>query len=188
MVQTPGKVVPAVRIDSLEHTDCDPRVHGQDVEILCNGAIQNRRSDGSETKGHDFDGGRVLGGETEGCGVLVVDLVDVLVQRAPVHGAVSPVMPCVLEYEEDGYLVGHLPHAGKGNGRAKAEVLAHGVEEPDLREFDGEVGEENEEGALPLFVGSRDFLLWYRLVSCCIGGDKKSQRVWRHIPAESCTS
>jgi hypothetical protein len=33
------------------------------------------------------------------------------------------------------------------------------VEEPDLREFDGEMGEEDEEGALPLFVGGWDFVL-----------------------------
>ena len=81
----------------------------------------------------------------------MVDFVDVLVERAPVQRAVHPVVPSIFKDEEDGDLVGHGEDGGEGNGGLEAEVLGHGVEEPDLRELDGEVGEEDEFGAVPLF-------------------------------------
>jgi hypothetical protein len=37
--------------------------------------------------------------------------------------------------------------------------LAHRVEQPDLRKLDGEVGEEDEQGALCLLPSSGNFLL-----------------------------
>jgi hypothetical protein len=84
-----------------------------------------------------------------------------------VHGAVDPVVPGILENEEDGNLEGHLIDTRERNGVAEAEELAHGVEEPDLRELDGEVGEEDEEGALPLFPCSRDLILSGSLALYC---------------------
>jgi len=39
VVQTPGKFVPAVSIDGLKQAEDDPHVHGQDVEISCDGTI-----------------------------------------------------------------------------------------------------------------------------------------------------
>jgi len=166
VVQTPWELVAAVRVDGLEHTEADPRVHGQDVEVLGDGAEDDWDSDSAEAEDHDFNRRGVLGGQTEGSGVLVVDLVDVLVEEgAGVHGAVHPVVPCVLEDEEDGNLVGHLVDAGEGNGSLEAEVLAHGVEHPDLGKLDGEVGQEDEGGALCLLPSSGNFLL--RQVSYC---------------------
>lgn len=35
VVQAPGEVVPAVRIDGLEETGGDPQVHGHDVQVAC---------------------------------------------------------------------------------------------------------------------------------------------------------
>jgi hypothetical protein len=43
--------------------------------------------------------------------------------------------------------------------------LCHWVEEPDLWEFDGEVGEEDEHSAVPLLFRGRDFVL--RITSVC---------------------
>jgi hypothetical protein len=76
-----------------------------------------------------------------------------------VHGAVSPVVPGILENEEDRDLVCHGEKRWEGSGSLKTEVLRHGVEEPDLREFDGEVRDEDELCALPLFLCGRDLLL-----------------------------
>lgn len=73
--------------------------------------------------------------------------------------AVDPVVPGILENEEDGDLEGYLIDTGKGYKVVKAEEVAHKVEEPDLRELDGEVGEKDKEGALPLFLCSRDLVL-----------------------------
>jgi hypothetical protein len=56
-------------------------------------------------------------------------------------------------------LVGHGENSWEGGGSRKAEVLRHGVEEPDLRKLDGEVRNEDELRALPLFFCGRDLLL-----------------------------
>lgn len=75
------------------------------------------------------------------------------------HGAVHPVVPGVFKNEEDSNLVGHGEERGEGYAGLETEVLRHGVEEPDLREFDGEVGDEDELRALPLFSCGGDLLL-----------------------------
>ncbi len=107
MMQTPRKLVPAMRIDGLEQAQDNPRVHGEDVQVARDGTPQDGRAYGAEAEDHDFDRRGVFGGEAEGRGVLVVDLVDVFVQRTPVQGAVRPVVPGVFQHEEDGDLVGH---------------------------------------------------------------------------------
>ena len=160
VVQTPWELVTAVCVDGLGQTEDDPNVHGQNVEILGDGAEDNGDTDGAETQDHDFDGRGVFSSQAKGSRVLVVDLVDVLVEeRAGVHGTVGPVVPCVLENEEDGDLVSHLVDARERNRGLETEVLAHGVEQPDLRKLDGKVGEEDEESALCLFPSRGDFVL-----------------------------
>jgi hypothetical protein len=160
VVKAPGELVAAVRIDGLEHAEGDPDVHGENVEILGDGAPEDRASDGSETQDHDFDGRGVLSGEAKGSRVLVVDLVDVLVEEgACVHEAVSPVVPGVFHDEEDGNLVGNLVQRRERDRCLEAEVLAHGVKKPDLREFDGEMGQEDKERTLGLLPEGGDFVL-----------------------------
>lgn len=158
-MERPGEFIAGVRVDGLEKTQHDPDVHGEDVKILGDGAPQDGATDRAETEDHDFDWRGVFCCKTKRCGVLVVNLVDVLVQRAPMHGAVSPVVPGVFKNEEDGNLVGHCEDRREGNGGFETEVLRHGVEEPDLREFDGEVGDEDEFRTLPLLSCGRDLLL-----------------------------
>jgi len=87
------------------------------------------------------------------------------VEGAPVHGTVSPVMPCVFKDEKNGDLVCHGIEGGEGDTGFHAEEFGHGVEEPDLGEFDGEVGDKDEFGALPLFGGRGNFLLEEQIVS-----------------------
>jgi hypothetical protein len=159
VVKRPGELVAGVRVDGLEDTEHNPDVHGQDVKVLGDGAPQDGAADCTETEDHDFNGRCVFCCHAERRGILVVNLVDVLVQRAPVHGAVGPVVPSVLENEEDCDLVSHGEKRREGGGRRKAEVLGHGVEEPDLRKFDGKVRNKDELCALPLFSCGRDLLL-----------------------------
>lgn len=177
VVETPGELVAAVGVDGLEEAKDDPDVHGHDVEVLGVGAPEDGAADGAKTEDHDFDRGGVFSGHTEGCGVLVVDLVDAPVERAPVEGAVGEVVPGVFHDEEDGDLVGHGPDGGEGHGSLEAKVLSHRMEQPvvscqlmklpvtrgcyrpDLGEFDGEVTEEDESGAVPLLLDGRDFVL-----------------------------
>ena len=167
VMQAPGELVATVRIDSLEQTDDDPGVHGQDVEILGDGAPNDGASDGTKTENHDFDGRGVLSSQTEGSGVLVVDLVDVLVKEgAGVHRAMGPVVPCVLHDEEDSDLVRHLVQGRERNAGLETEVLAHRVEQPNLRKLNGEVGQEDEKSALCLLPGGRNFILSCVSITC----------------------
>lgn len=147
-------------IDSLEETEDDPKVHGENVKITGKPAPDNGDSNGSESEGHDFNRRSILGSETERSRVGVVDLVDMLVERAPMERTMGPVMPSILENEEDGNLIGHLEPGRKGDAGVHSEVLAHGMEEPDLRELDGEVAEKNELGASPLLCSSGNLGLW----------------------------
>lgn len=110
------------------------------------------------SKNHSLNWRRVLGGETKRRGVLVVDLVDGLVERAPVQCAVHPVVPCILQNKEDCDLVGHGGPRWERDARIHTAGLRHWVEEPDLGQFDCEMDEENEFGAGPLFCESRDLL------------------------------
>lgn len=60
----------------------------------------------------------------------MVDLVDVLVERTPVQGAVRPVMPCVFDNKEEDNLVGHLEERGERDAGCEAKVLGHWMEKP----------------------------------------------------------
>ena len=159
VVQAPGEFIARVRINGLKQAQRDPQVHGEHVQAARDGAVDDGHADGAEAEEHDLDGAGVLGGHAEGRAVLVVDLVHVLVHGAPVQEAVVPVVPRVLHHEEDGDLEGDLVPAGEGDGRGHAEELGRRVEEPDLRQLDGEVGEEDERGALPLLGGRGELSL-----------------------------
>lgn len=93
VVQAEWQVVTTVRIDGLEKTKDDPDVHSEDVEVTTDGSPHNGYANRAETKDHNFDGRGVLGGHTEGCRVLVVNLVNMLVEWTPVKSAMRPVMP-----------------------------------------------------------------------------------------------
>jgi len=128
-------------INGLEQTEDNPEVDSQDVQVLRDTTPKNGRSNSSKTKTHNFDGRRIFGGKAEGRRVLVVNLVHILVQRAPMEGAVKPVVPCILHDKEDCDLVGHLGPVRKRDTGVHAEVFAHWVEKPDLGKLDGEVAE-----------------------------------------------
>lgn len=153
--QTPGEVVARVGVDGLEQTQDDPHVHGEQVEVTGEGDPEDWAADGADGEEHDLNRGGVLGGEAEGRGVGVVQLVDVLVERAVVQGTVEPVVPSVLHDEEDCDLVGHLEDAGERDAVVHAEVGSNWVEEPDLGELDGDVGQEDQGGAVELLLPCR---------------------------------
>lgn len=69
-------------VNSLEQPQNNPKIDSDDVEVFCESAVQDRAGNGTSSKNKHFSGVGVLGGKTEGCGVLVVDFVDVLVQNA----------------------------------------------------------------------------------------------------------
>ena len=159
MVQTPGEVITRMRVDGLEETEHDPHVHGQNVKVFRDSTPEDRRADSTETENHDFDRRSILRGQTKGSRVLVVNLVDVFVQRTPMQSAMGPVMPGIFHDEENRDLVGHFQKGRERNGGGQTAELGHRVEQPDLGEFDGEVTEEHEHGAVPLFLRGRHFMV-----------------------------
>ena len=130
MMQTPGKFVAAMRVDRLKQPAHDPYIHCQNMQITSDGAPQDRSSDCAETKNHDFDWGGVFGRHAKRRGVLVVDLVDVLVKRAPVKCSVRPIVPGILHHEEDTNLVCHCEEGWEGYSRGESKELGHWMEKP----------------------------------------------------------
>ena len=132
VVQAPWEFVSAVGINGLEQTADDPEVHGEDVKLTSDQNPNYWCLDSSETEDHDFDWRRVFSGKSERSRVLVVDLVDVPVERTPMHRAMGPVMPGVLQHEEDRDLESHCLPAWKGNTSVHTAIFRHWVEKPDL--------------------------------------------------------
>ena len=57
---------------------------------------------------------------------------DVLVERTPVQRSMRPIMPCILQDEEDSNLVGHGQERGKRDASSEAKIYGHWVEEPEM--------------------------------------------------------
>jgi hypothetical protein len=159
VAQTPGEVVAAVRVDSLEKTEDDPGVHGEEVELASNSKEDNGASNDTNSEESSFDRRSILSGETERSGVGVVHLVDGLVEGTVVQSTVEPIVPSIFHYEAEGDLESHLPYGRERHTVVHAQVCSDGVEEPDLREFGGEVADENNGGAVPLLLEGGNLLL-----------------------------
>lgn len=107
VMQTPGEFVAGVSIDGLEEAEDDPNIHGDNMQVFCERTEGDGDSDASEGEDHGFKGRGILCGKTEGCAVLMVQLVNQLVQAGLMESAVEPVMPGIFEDEEQGDLPGH---------------------------------------------------------------------------------
>lgn len=141
--QAPREVVTRMSIDGLEKSEDDPDVDRDDVKVRSDEAVEEGTADGAHTEDEDFEGVSVFGGESEGCRVLVVHLVDVLVERTVVECSVSEVMPGVFEDEEEGDLGDDDGPGWEGDGmRSQAKVFSHRMESPDLNEqYDQQYGQ-----------------------------------------------
>lgn len=159
VVEGPGEVVARVSVHGLPQTEDDPGVHRHNVEAASEVAVEERSTNGTHTEDQDFQRMRVLGGETERSGVFVMELVNPAVERSVVKGLVRDIVPCVFNDEEESNLKGHGLKVGEGNlERLHAEGDGQGVEQEDLRKFDGEMGEEHKFGAFPLLSSRWDFV------------------------------
>jgi len=159
VMQAPGELVPGMSIDGLEEAADNPQIHCHNVEIFGEAAEDDRNTDSTEGEDHGLDRRSVFSSKTEGCTVLMVQLVNHLVQSRCVEQPVKPIMPCVFEDKEQSDLPCHLGPMRERNGGRQAKVLSHRMEEPDLREFDSEMRQEDEFRACPLFGKGRHFCL-----------------------------
>jgi hypothetical protein len=133
VVQALWEFVSAMSIDSLEQTADNPEVYGEDMKIASDQNLKDWYRDSCETENHDFNWRRVFGGKSEGSRVLVVDLVDIFVERTPVYRAMGLVMLCILQHEENRDLECYCLPGWEGNTSIHAAVSCYWVEQPDLR-------------------------------------------------------
>jgi len=133
VVQAPREFVATVCIDGLKQTAGDPEVHGQDVKVLGAEGPDNWDYDCACAEDHGLNRRGVFSGKTKRSRVLMVDLVNVLVERTPVKEAVRPVMPCILYDEEYCDLKSHSGPCWERDAGVHATGLGHWVEQPDLR-------------------------------------------------------
>lgn len=130
VVKTPREFVTAVGINGLEQTQDNPNVHGEDVKVSGESTPEDGATDGTKAQEHHFNRRRVFGSQTERSGVLVMNLMDSLVEGAPVKSAVQEVVPSILHDEENCNLVGHGPEGGEGDRSLQTTELSHWVEQP----------------------------------------------------------
>lgn len=148
-----------MRVDGLKQTQDDPDVHCQDVQIPSDCAPEDWTADSAKTQDQSFDGTSVFSGQAKRSRMLVVDLVNHLVQRGVMQGAMGPVVAGIFHDEEDSELVGHGEDWGERNSGCEAAELGEWVEEPNLGQLNSEMGKQHQPGAIPLFCRGRNFLL-----------------------------
>ena len=86
VLQRPGEVVPRMRVDGLKEPERDPDVHRDNVEVAPREVAQTQRTTKrayGKNQGLGWMG--VFSSKAEGCGVFVVQLVDVTVERTIVQ-------------------------------------------------------------------------------------------------------
>lgn len=87
VMQAPWKLVTTVSINGLKETEDNPEIHCQDVKLASAQNPNDGNNNSAKSENHDFNGGRILGGQPEWSRVLVVNLVNAPVKRTPVHCA-----------------------------------------------------------------------------------------------------
>lgn len=121
----PREVVARMSVDCLPKTKSDPNVDGEDVKVIPEYSVQEWSRDRSLREDQNFKRMGIFGGlydikrrtqemkkmrvthDTNRSRELVVELVNVLVQRTIVQSPVSPVMESVFKDEEKGDLRSH---------------------------------------------------------------------------------
>jgi hypothetical protein len=130
----PREIVPRMSVYSLEQSQDDPEVYGDDVQVWSDEAVEKGSTDGTGSQDQDLEGVSVLGGQTKGSGKLVVHLVNVLVEGTVVQSSVGKVVEHVLKDEEEGDLRQHGGQCGEGDGvSGESKVFCQWVETPDLQ-------------------------------------------------------
>lgn len=123
--ERPREVVARMSVDCLPETKSDPNVDGEDVKVIPEYSVQEWSRDRSLREDQNFKRMGIFGGlydikrrtqemkkmrvthDTNRSRELVVELVNVLVQRTIVQSPVSPVMESVFKDEEEGDLRSH---------------------------------------------------------------------------------
>ena len=92
-----GLTITGVRVDGLEETEGDPDVHGEDMEVTGDSAVEDRTDDRSGAEDEDFSGVGVFCSKTKRSRIFVVNFMDVLVEATPMKSLVGYKMRVLLE-------------------------------------------------------------------------------------------
>lgn len=143
VAQTPGEVVSGVGVDSLDKSQSDPDTNSKKVHVTEEISQKKRRANSTDTGEGHLEGVSILSSQTEGGSVLVVLLVNTLVKQLGVEGSVTPIVPSVLNKEEDEKLPRKSPERGKGGSVSDVEELTHEMETENRYSLDEDVGSKN---------------------------------------------
>lgn len=169
VLERPREVVARVGVDGLEEAEGDPDVHGDDMEVSRVHCPEDWTAECAEGKDERLERVGILCRETKGCAVLVVELVNVAVERTIVERLVGDKVVEIFKDEEAGHLEGNGGVVWEGDlPRLHSEEFGERMEEPDSWEFNGKVREQDEFGALPLLLLARH-LVWLELPTTEIG-------------------
>lgn len=109
----PREVVARVTINGLEETAGDPEEHGKHMKlpitramkvVSFNEMVDEGTTNGTKTENRSFQRMGVFSSNTKGSSIFVMNLVNGLVKRRPVHESVYTVMEGIFKDKEDGNL------------------------------------------------------------------------------------
>ena len=75
-------------INSLEETEGDPDIDGENVQVACKVAVEDRPRNSTRAENENLCWVGVFSGEAKGCGIFMMEFVNVLVQ--------NPGMQCLM--------------------------------------------------------------------------------------------
>ena len=81
---------------------------------------------------------------------------DVLVEHTVMQASVEPVVPCILQNEENGQVQCDFSPRGEWNIEGHSDFHGNRVEEPNWESFHHEVGDQHRLKTLPLFLVVRE--------------------------------
>lgn len=132
VMQAPGKFITAVSVNGLEQATHNPEVHCENMQVASDGAPDDWGAHSTEAQDHDFDWRGVFSRHSEWRRILVVYLVNIFVQWTPVQRPMRPVVPCILQYKEDGNLIHHGEDRRKRNTSRETKINRQRMEKPGM--------------------------------------------------------
>lgn len=143
VMQGDWELVPRMGVDGLEQSQGDPDGNGEQMQVLCEVAPHDRNTNSTEPQEHHLNRVCVFCSQAKWSSVSVMLLVDVFVEVTVVQASVEPVMPGVLQKEEDSHLQRNGLPRWEWDLKGNADLLADWMEEPDREGLDQEMRLQN---------------------------------------------
>jgi len=153
VLKRPGEVISRMSINSLEKTESDPYVDGDDMKVWLEPAVEQRSENCAHAEDHDFERVGIFRSQTEWRRVFMVELVNMLVEQGRVEELMSKVVEHVLEEKEESELWEHcLPWREGHLPSTHSKSLGDGVKEEYRWSLNCKMGKQDTLGTLPLLL------------------------------------